>query len=222
MKKTRSKVILFIICGLIMLMICGLALHVMMDLYKRKAEAKEFVDYLIEHADEASADFETCGLVFSVVEKGDRRFVLDPDVLSVADADMLIVTDADGWHFGFQPSAKYGDRLVQIEGYVTNINENGKEKGVLRIYERHPLSNYVNVIRSNGGHMSVIYRIPEFDEYMKGYRAEEAVAAIRGWISNEELAALYKKGKELEEILSAYCELKRHHADVSISSYGDE
>ena len=189
-------------CGLLLLLICGFMLYNMAAVYKRKADSKEFVDRLIEHADEATVDFEDSGLVFSAVEEG----------------NMLIVTDADGWRFCYQTSKKYGDQLVRIEGSVERITGEEATTGSLEIIRRRSNYAYV-VIKHDGGIRTLNYRVPEFDQHEKKFSSEKTAVRINQWISNEELAALYKKGKELEEILSAYCGLKSHNVDVSIHHY---
>ncbi|MCM1184429.1 MAG: hypothetical protein NC337_13740, partial [Roseburia sp.] len=223
MKEHRNRAILFRICGLLLILIFVLALRGMMDSHKRKANAKAFVDYLMEHADAASADFEACGLVFSVVEKGDMQTVTDAYTVSVANADMLTVTDVDGWRFCYQSLGKYGDRLVQIDGHVEKVRSKEVITGSLKMEKeknnyvcieiKYALKDYPMTHES----LSLNYRIPEFDEYQKAaFKDQKTAAQISQWISAEELSALYKKGRELEEILSAYCELKRHDADVTI------
>ncbi|MCM1184547.1 MAG: hypothetical protein NC337_14345 [Roseburia sp.] len=214
MKKHRNRAILFRICGLLLILIFVLALRGMMDSHKRKANAKAFVDYLMEHADAASADFEACGLVFSVAGEEDVRIVTD--------ADMLLVTDADGWRFYYQPMGKYGDRLIRVEGNVEKVRGSELLTGNLSIekWDKFPDYAYVAIDCDTGKYWEIQtlnYRIPEFDEYQKAaFKARLTAEKISQWISTEELSALYKKGRELEEILSAYCELKRHNADVTI------
>ena len=213
MRKSKKKTILLCICGLLLLPVCGFTLYNMAAAYERKADSKEFVDRLIEHADEASADFEDCGLVFSAAEEG----------------DMLIVTDADGWRFCYQTSKKYGDQLVKIEGSMEKefplVGKKEKEMctGNLEIERRNRDCVYVAIEYMQSGlhlHPSKFCSVPEFDDIGIIFLAQaDSAWDISQWISNEELAALYKKGKELEEILSAYCELKIHNVDVSIGHY---
>lgn len=218
MKKSKKKAIRLCMGGLFLLLICGLALYGVTAAYERKADSKEFVDWLIEHADEASADFADCGLVFSAAEEGDIR--------TGAAADMLIVTDADGWRFCYQTSKKYGDMLVKIEGSIERVHVLAGNKemitGSLEIETRKNNYAYVIVDCDADVYMEIRtlnYCVPEFDRYPAAFKADITAQRISRWISNEELAALYKKGKELEEILSAYCELKDHNVGVSIGYY---
>ncbi|MCM1184548.1 MAG: hypothetical protein NC337_14350 [Roseburia sp.] len=235
MKKHGSRAVLFCICGLLLILICRLAVYILItahrykEEYGGKAAAKEFVEYLILHGDEAAADFEECGLTF---EKAEEE--MSPDLYEIVPwgaggiGDVLIVTDADGRRFYYQTSEKYGDLLLKIDGSVEKIYLlDGKSEpvtGHLKIERERWGKNYafVSIWGDDSGLARyescwAYYRLPDFDDYdEKLYRAEDAIQAIEEWISTEELSALYKKGRELEEILSAYCELKRHNADVTI------
>lgn len=206
MRKRRSERILLLMVGLFLAVICVLMVYIVVFGHGRNSSSKKFVDYLIEHVDETSADFEECGLVFSTAEEG----------------NMLIVTDADGWHFYYQTLEKHGDELVKIEGSVEKMRGEELLTGILEIKRRERNYAYVEIECETEEYWEVralTYRVPEFDEYKKNFKDAETVMRINQWISNEELSALYKKGKELEEILSEYCKLKSHNVDVSIHHY---
>lgn len=215
MKKRRNKVVLFGVCGLLAVLACGFVLYGMTDPHERKAVPGEFVGWMTRHADEASADFRECGLMFSAAGDGDIRIV--------PDADMLIVTDADGWRFYYQPLGKYGDQLVKVEGSVEKVRGDRILTGSLSIEkwekDRFPDYAYVVVECDMDAYREIRtlnYHIPEFDGYQKGFKAEQTAERISQWVSAERLASLYKTGKELEEILSGYCSLKEHNADIKI------
>ncbi|MDE7272254.1 MAG: hypothetical protein K2N95_04205 [Lachnospiraceae bacterium] len=179
----------------------------MINAYSRNISSKKYVGYILSHADEASEDFAECGIVFSETEE-------TPDILRV--------TLPDNRCFYYQAFEKQNDCLVRIECGVEKEWRGNILAGELEIQRRK--NDYVYVVVDCDDQeywevRSLIYRLPEFDKYVSAFKGGDTAQRISQWISTEELSALYKEGKELEEILSGYCQLKSHGVCVNLSQY---
>ena len=207
MKKSNSKRALLLIGSIILVLVCVIAVYILVSAYGRSFSSKKFVDYILSHADEASKDFEECGIMFSEAEE-------DPDI--------LMAVFPDGRCYYYQAFEKQHDQLIKIECGVEKEWHDKILAGELEIQRRKNGYAYVAINCHDQGYRevrSLIYRVPGFDKYVSAFKSEVTAQRISQWISTEELSALYKEGKELEGILSGYCQLKSHGVGFDIYQY---
>lgn len=181
-----------LVIGLILLLV-GIAVYILIFTYNRTFSEKKFVDYLRNHIDEAAADFAEYEIAFSAAEA----------------ADVLLVKDSNNRYFYYQSSKGKGDQLIKIECDV--MKKWGSEilAGKLEIQKSKEGYAYVVIENDDEEHFeirSLIYSVPEFDKYENRHRNSATTAQrISQWISTKQLSAIYKEGKEFEEIFSEYC-----------------
>lgn len=150
---------------------------------------------MLTHADEASEDFKECGIVFSMADE----------------TDMLSVSFPDGRCFYYQTVADHDDQLVKIECSVEKVHGEETLIGSLEVKRQGKTEASVAVECNTESYTEIRvlnYSLPGFDKYEHKFKSEDTAQRISQWISTEELSALYKEGKNLEEILSGYCQLK--------------
>lgn len=206
MKKGRNRRLLIFSVAVALLMFCLTVVCILSSVNGRNISSNRFVDYMITHADEASEDFKECGILFSGADE----------------ADMLSVTFPDGRCFYYHTVAENDDRLVKIECSVEKVHGEETLTGSLEVTERGKNEASVAIECSAESYTEtrvLNYRLPEFNEYRQKFKSEDTAQRIGQWISTEELAALYEEGKELEEIMSAYCRLKSHGMGFHIYQY---
>ena len=206
MKKSRSRRLLIFSVTAVLVMFCLTIICILSSVYGRKVSSDHFVDYMITHTDEASEDFKECGIVFSMADE----------------ADMLTVTFPNGRCFYYQAVAGHDDQLIKIECSVEKVYGEETLTGSLEVTERGKNEASVAIECSTETYTEIRvlnYRLPEFDEYTHKFKSEDTAQRISQWISTEELSVLYKEGKDLEEIMSAYCQLKSHGMGFHIYQY---
>lgn len=228
MEKTWSKLVLAVALGALWTIFCIFVSYnaAVFDCAK-KADTKRFVDDLIQCADEASADFEESGFVFEEPEERPQivRYINFPRTAE-KNTNVLKITTADGWRFYYETSKKRSDRLIKIEGSVEAILWGEKETVTADVeiewWSRKKARVEVDYVDSDGRsqYLYLLYRIPEFDDFEAIVPAQADIAGeIQHFISIEQLSALYKSGKELEEILSEYCTFKDKNKNINIGIY---
>lgn len=197
----KSRIILFLVT------VCAIVVFILVSTHSKSASSRGFVDYMLSHADEATVDFEGSGIVFSAAKE-------EPNTLTV--------TFPDGRCFYYQTLAEHEDQLVKIECSVEKERGGELLTGSLEILRRGSKAAHVSVRCDDEKHWEIRtlnYSVPEFDMHENTFKSEDTAQRISQWISNEELSALYKEGKEFEEILTGYCMLKSHNVDVNIYDY---
>lgn len=207
MKRIKSKKIGLFMGGLLLVLTSALILYILVSVYRRTSNSKEFVDYILSHADTASTDFQECGIVFSSTEEA---------------PDILIVTLLDGRCFYYQTLAEHDDQLVKIECSVEKLRGEDMLTGSLEMkrWGRNEVNVMVRCDDEAYKEIRVLnYYVPEFDKYEFTFKSADTALRISQWISKEELSLLYKEGKELEEVLSEYCKLKSYNVGVNIYNY---
>lgn len=156
---------------------------------------QEFVTYIAENLEDADSFFQENQLEAFIEEEEEK--------------ERLVISTASDVKFSYE-STWDGDSLSEIECRVSYEKHGENYTGTLTMYQIEDEIMEVIVEDDEVGMVGVKYRLPEFNEVVPDWGDYmEAELEVERWMSKEEMASLYKEGKEMEQLLVEYCETNK-------------